>query len=184
MFEAWDTTSGFGDVSLTPTQQQIAARIVAVGQQRGASAKQIQAALSAGWVESRFRNLSYGDRDSLGVFQQRPSQGWGSAADIQTLDYAINAFYDGADKVNDSSMDFGQLAQAVQRSGFPARYGQAGSIVDQILGAIGITLPASSGGDSGASEVITTTEGIDLFSGGGVALPVIAIALVAWLLLR
>jgi len=155
----FNETSYFGDwgmglgatPALTPSQQQIASRIAEVGQQRGASQKQIQAALATGWVESRYRNLAYGDRDSLGVFQQRPSQGWGSPSEVQNLDYAINAFYDAASKVNDKNMTFGQLAQAVQRSAFPARYDQAGSIVAQILSLFGGGSSSSSSSPAGGA---------------------------------
>ncbi len=151
--------SGLGATPLSPSQQQIAQRIAEVGQARGASQKQIQAALATGWVESRYRNLAYGDRDSLGVFQQRPSQGWGSPSEVQNLDYAINAFYDAASKVNDKNMTFGQLAQAVQRSAFPARYDQAGSIVDQILSLFGSS--SGGGGNITASSPDATTEILD-----------------------
>ncbi len=153
--------------ALSPSQQQIASRIAEVGQQRGASQKQIQAALATGWVESRYRNLSYGDRDSLGVFQQRPSQGWGSPSEVQNLDYAINAFYDAASKVNDSNMTFGQLAQAVQRSAFPARYDQAGSIVDSILSLFRGASSSSGGGDvtTSSPDVETTILATPFLSG-------------------
>src|SRR3712207_3574887 len=73
--------------------------------------------------ESRLRNLDYGDRDSLGLFQQRPSQGWGTPGQVQDPVYAAGTFYDHL--VTVPGWDSGRLtdvAQAVQRSGFPEAY--------------------------------------------------------------
>lgn len=186
MFNETSYFFGLGDTALSPSQQQIAQRIAEVGQQRGASQKQIQAALATGWVESRYRNLASGDRDSLGVFQQRPSQGWGSPSQVQNLDYAINAFYDAASKVNDSNMTFGQLAQAVQRSAFPARYDQAGSIVDQILSLFGSGGSSAGGGGSATASPNVVTEILDTPFLSGVPTWALAGAglLVAWLLFK
>lgn len=72
-------------------------------------------------------NLDCGDRDSLGVFQQRPSQGWGTPEECMDPVHAANAFLDQA-IVNDRrnpSYTAGQLAQSVQRSAFPDRYDQS-----------------------------------------------------------
>lgn len=118
---------------MTSDQLQIAQLIVSIGQARGENSKTILAALEAGWVESNFRNLNYGDRDSLGVMQQRPSQGWGTTAQLLDPNYAINAFYDAADRVNAASLSAGQLAQKVQRSAYPARYDAAESTVSSLL---------------------------------------------------
>ena len=85
------------------------------------------AGFEAGWVESHMNNLPCGDRDSLGVFQQRPSAGWGTPEQIMDPVYATNAFLDQAipNDQNDPSMTAGQLAQSVQRSAFPDRYDQS-----------------------------------------------------------
>nr|WP_238590018.1 hypothetical protein [Pseudonocardia sp. AL041005-10] len=80
--------------------------------------------VATGIVESGLRNLNYGDRDSLGVFQQRPSQGWGSPAQIMNVRYAADKFFNGLIGFNWRAMDPGAAAQKVQRSAFPARYGQ------------------------------------------------------------
>lgn len=74
-------------------------------------------------VESGVHNLNYGDRDSLGVFQQRPSQGWGSPAQVTNVDYAATQFITRAIRAN-GGQSAGQLAQDVQRSAFPDRYDQ------------------------------------------------------------
>ncbi len=70
------------------------------------------------------RNLDHGDRDSLGLFQQRPSQGWGTPEQVQDPVYATNAFYDALVKVEGyRDLPVTDAAQRVQRSGFPLAYG-------------------------------------------------------------
>src|SRR5680860_1243466 len=65
--------------------------IVAVGQQRGVHARGLVVALMPAMQESTLRNLPYGDRDSLGLFQQRPSSGWGTAMQVMEPPYAASA---------------------------------------------------------------------------------------------
>jgi hypothetical protein len=73
--------------------------------------------------ESWLRNLDYGDLDSLGLFQQRPSQGWGTPDEIMDPWYASGAFYAALVKVPDwQTGDINDVAQAVQRSGVPDGY--------------------------------------------------------------
>jgi hypothetical protein len=98
-----------------------------VATQRGVNDKVMLAAFETGWVESHMNNLNCGDRDSLGVFQQRPSAGWGTPEQIMDVTYATNAFLDQAipNDQEDPSMTAGQLAQSVQRSAFPDRYDQS-----------------------------------------------------------
>ena len=80
-------------------------------------------ALATALQESKLRNLNYGDADSLGLFQQRPSQGWGTAAQIMTPTYAAGKFYDALVKVpNWQTIPLTQAADAVQRSAFPDAY--------------------------------------------------------------
>lgn len=80
-------------------------------------------ALATALQESGLRNLTYGDRDSLGLFQQRPSQGWGTANQILDPVHASTKFYEGLKKVSGwQSLSITQAAQAVQRSGFPEAY--------------------------------------------------------------
>lgn len=80
-------------------------------------------ALATALQESRLRNLTYGDRDSLGLFQQRPSQGWGTANQILDPVHASTTFYEGLKKVSGwQSLSIAQAAQAVQRSGYPDAY--------------------------------------------------------------
>ncbi|QHC21442.1 C40 family peptidase [Streptomyces sp. GS7] len=80
-------------------------------------------ALATALQESGLRNLTYGDRDSLGLFQQRPSQGWGTANEILDPVHASTKFYEALEKVSGwQSLSLTQAAQAVQGSGFPEAY--------------------------------------------------------------
>ena len=67
-------------VELTTEQGENAALIAAIGVSRGLPARAVSIALATAYQESKIRNLTHGDRDSLGLFQQRPSQGWGTTA--------------------------------------------------------------------------------------------------------
>jgi len=109
--------------SMTPEQAGNAAIIVGEAIRRGLPPRAATIALVAAWQESGLRNLDYGDRDSLGLFQQRPSQGWGSEEEIMNPWYASGKFYKTLVKVHDwQSQDINDAAQAVQRSGFPNAY--------------------------------------------------------------
>lgn len=80
-------------------------------------------AIATAMQESSLNNLNYGDRDSLGLFQQRPSQGWGTAAQITDPVYAATKFYDALVKVkNWQGIPLTQAAQDVQRSAYPDAY--------------------------------------------------------------
>ena len=73
--------------------------------------------------ESKLRNIDYGDRDSLGLFQQRPSQGWGTPKQIQDPVYASNAFFDVLVKIDGyQNLPITAVAQKVQTSAFPSAY--------------------------------------------------------------
>lgn len=106
---------------------------------------------SRGWViaisvalqESGLRNLDYGDRDSLGLMQQRPSAGWGSPDQVQDPTYAARAFYGGPSSPTDSSglqsvwewqrMPLWEAAQTVQRSAFPMAYAQYEALATELV---------------------------------------------------
>lgn len=108
---------------LTGEQRQTVSLIVSVGKQRNLSPRAWQVAIQAGMTESGLRNLTYGDADSLGIFQMRPSMGWGSVAQLQDPVYEINKFYDVLLAVPDWDENRpGTAAQAVERSAFPDRY--------------------------------------------------------------
>lgn len=113
-----------------------AARIVSVGRQLGMSDRAIVIALATAMQESGLHNLTGGDRDSVGLFQQRPSQGWGSAERLLDPTYAITAYFLGVqgadgkralglmDIPNWSNMQLTDAAQSVQLSAAPLAYGQ------------------------------------------------------------
>ncbi|HET8562190.1 MAG TPA: hypothetical protein VFL69_16850 [Marmoricola sp.] len=110
-------------VDLATDQAENATLIAAIGVRRGLPARAVSIALATAFQESKIRNLSGGDRDSIGIFQQRPSQGWGTRAQLRNRSYAINAFYDALQKVHGyESMRITDAAQEVQRSGFPDAY--------------------------------------------------------------
>jgi hypothetical protein len=110
-------------VDLTLEQAENAALITALSIQRGLPARAASIALATAYQESKIVNVEHGDRDSLGLFQQRPSQGWGSRDEILDPVHATNAFYDALVKVDGyESMEITRAAQAVQRSAFPDAY--------------------------------------------------------------
>jgi hypothetical protein len=108
------------DLAVTTTVHQ-------VGTSMGASEKVMLAGFEAGWVESHMNNLPCGDQDSLGVFQQRPSQGWGTPEQIMDVTYAATQFFTQAIHNEPLYPDYtaGLLAQSVQRSCCPERYDQS-----------------------------------------------------------
>ena len=80
-------------------------------------------AIATAYQETGIRNLDYGDRDSVGLFQQRPSQGWGTKQQLMDPDYAAGKFYDALVKIeNWETADINDVAQQVQRSGYPEAY--------------------------------------------------------------
>ncbi|MDX6302889.1 MAG: hypothetical protein QOF53_4103 [Nocardioidaceae bacterium] len=110
-------------VDLSTEQAENATTISSVAVRRGLPARAASIALATAFQESKLRNLAHGDRDSVGLFQQRPSQGWGTAAQIRDPYYATNKFYDALQKVAGyQQMRITEAAQRVQRSGFPEAY--------------------------------------------------------------
>ncbi|GAA1972639.1 hypothetical protein GCM10009718_05660 [Isoptericola halotolerans] len=113
------------DWYLTTVQSQNAALIVGTSIQRDLPARAATIGVATALQESSLVNIDYGDRDSLGLFQQRPSQGWGTPAEIMDPVYSTNAFYDGLVEVDGwQDMEVTVAAQAVQRSAFPEAYAQ------------------------------------------------------------
>ncbi|MZF52894.1 hypothetical protein GTX53_03360 [Streptomyces sp. SID5594] len=100
-----------------------AATISAVGTTRGMPERAVTIAIATAIQESTLRNIDYGDRDSVGLFQQRPSQGWGTVAEIMDPVYSAGEFYDHLAEVPGySRLPLTVAAQRVQRSGFPQAY--------------------------------------------------------------
>lgn len=110
-------------VDIDLEQAENAALITAIASERGLPARAASIALATAFQESKLYNIDYGDRDSVGLFQQRPSQGWGSVEELLDPAYATNAFYDALVKVDGyREMDITVAAQEVQRSAFPDAY--------------------------------------------------------------
>lgn len=113
---AGDMFGGGEGSGLDSEQLQYARQIASVGKARGMGDDAIQIALMTALTESGLRNLNHGDRDSVGLFQQRTSQGWGSVQQIMDPNYSANKFYDSLAKTNYKGMTPWQAAQSVQRS--------------------------------------------------------------------
>ncbi len=110
-------------VSLSTSQAQNASVIAAVAARRGLPARAVSIALTTAYQESRLENVAYGDSDSLGLFQQRPSQGWGTPKQVMDPRYSTNAFYDALVKIPGyETMNITKAAQEVQRSAYPSAY--------------------------------------------------------------
>ncbi len=164
---------GTATFELATDQAANAALITSVAVRRGLPPRAATIALATAMQESRLRNIDYGDQagpDSRGLFQQRPSQGWGTEAQVMDPVHASNAFYNGLVKVPDyQSMEITEAAQTVQRSAFPRAYAQheamgrayASSLTGQSAAALDCTLrTADIAGDPDAvMSAITTAFG-------------------------
>lgn len=110
---------------LSAAQADNAALISVTAMHRGMPARAATIGLATALQESKLINIDYGDRDSVGLFQQRPSQGWGTVEQIMDPVYSTGKFYDGLDGVAGyTEMPVTEAAQAVQRSAFPEAYAQ------------------------------------------------------------
>ena len=109
--------------SITPAQAQNATIIAAVALRKGMLDHAVTVALATSLQETQLRNLPYGDLDSVGLFQQRPSQGWGTRAQIMVPNYAASAFYDHLAQVAGwQTMAVTEVAQSIQQSATPDAY--------------------------------------------------------------
>ena len=149
----YSTTGGDGYGGGGNSEQLSNARLIAsIAKSRGLGDNEIRIAIMTGLAESELKNINHGDRDSLGIFQQRPSQGWGSAQQVTNPSYAIGKFFDSLQGINYNALDPWQAAQSVQRSAFAdgsnyqARLGQANDLLAQIKN------PKSSGGSANIAD--------------------------------
>jgi len=148
----------------TEEQLRNARVIYEVGTSLGASLRDIQIALSAAIVESGLRNLDDGDRDSIGMFQQRDA--WGSREDRLNPYASARMFFLGGhagqrgllDFASRDQMSIGEAAQSVQVSAFPDRYGEHAAEAGQILGGIDTKAPGTLGAVPGLAETVTTHD--------------------------
>jgi hypothetical protein len=119
------TASGSAPVKLTADQAVNATTIAAVGRRLGLPDHAVTVALAAALQESGLHNLDHGDLDSIGLFQQRPSQGWGTPAQIMSPRFSSAAFYQRLAQLPDwQTMSVTEAAQAVQHSAAPNAYAQ------------------------------------------------------------
>jgi hypothetical protein len=125
------------ELALDDEQVANAATIAQVGVELDLPDRAIVVALATAMQESKLRNLDYGDRDSLGLFQQRPSQGWGSPEQVRDPVYAARAFYGTLREVDDwQDLRVTDAAQRVQRSAFPEAYEQWADDADTLATAL------------------------------------------------
>lgn len=121
-------------LELDAEQSENARTIIRIGRELGVPDRGIAIALGTAMQESWLRNLDWGDRDSQGLFQQRPSTGWGSIEEVRDAERATRAFFGGPGDPNGTrtrglldiagweSMSYADAAQAVQISAYPDRY--------------------------------------------------------------
>jgi len=111
--------------TVDPDQAYYAALISAVSLKRDLPPRAASIALATAFQESGLRNLDYGHADSIGLFQQRPSKGWGTIDQIMDPWYSTARFYEALVRVPDwKTGDINDVAQAVQRSAYPDAYRQ------------------------------------------------------------
>jgi hypothetical protein len=154
-----------------PDQASNAAAITAIAVQRGLPPRAATIAIATAMQESKVRNVRFGDRDSLGLFQQRPSQGWGTAEQILNPEYSTNKFYDALVQVDGyTDMGIAEAAQAVQRSAAGEAYAQhesqarvtASVLSGQTAAGIGCALddPATAGDPEEVAALLEKDFGI------------------------
>lgn len=128
------TQSGITAAALSDEQRRNAAVIVATARDMGAPPRASLVALATAMQESTLHDLDHGDRDSLGLFQQRPSQGWGTPAQVTDPVYATRQFVDHLLAIPGwQSLPVTDAAQDVQRSAFPDAYAKWESLAAQLL---------------------------------------------------
>ena len=128
-------TAGNGDaaVALDPQQAQIAATIAGVAYHRGMPSRAVTVAYATAMQETHLHDPNYGDRDSVGVFQQRPSEGWGPPAKLINPVYASTRFFQALAEVHGyQKMPVYKAAQAVQHSADGSAYQQYQTLASQL----------------------------------------------------
>jgi hypothetical protein len=142
------------------SQLRNAATITNVARTRSLSPRASVIAVAVAMQESSLNNLDTGNLDSVGLFQQRPSQGWGTVAQLTDPVYASNKFYDALVKVPDwQTGALSTVAQAVQRSGFPYAYAKweraAGAVVSMTWGMSAVTSISTGCASTGANDPVS-----------------------------
>lgn len=163
----------YAGVNLTASQAGIAAQIYNTAKGRGLSDQAAVIAISTAMQESSLSNINFGDRDSLGVFQQRPSQGWGTAAQVTDVNYATNAFLNALVRVpNYQTLSVTQAAQAVQRSATPGAYARWEALARAAVASLNGAATPILGSDAPGGAATGTNPGAA--AGAGVAAGAVA----------
>ncbi|HJQ04535.1 MAG TPA: hypothetical protein VJ872_03785 [Nocardioides sp.] len=152
-------------VEIDRDQAENATLIASVAIRRGLPARATSIALATAMQESKLRNLTAGDRDSVGLFQQRPSQGWGTRAQLMDRVYATNAFFDALVKVNGyESMEITVAAQKVQRSAYPSAYAaheeDARALASALTGYSPAAFSCDLSGGAPSTDSVQTSSGL------------------------
>lgn len=144
-----NTTTDASTTMLDAEQIANARIIIGVGRELGVPDRGIAIALGTAMQESWLRNLDWGDRDSLGLFQQRPSTGWGTPEQVRDAVHAARTFYGGPSDPNGyltrglldvqgwQELSFANAAQSVQVSAYPDRYARWEQPASAWLAALG-----------------------------------------------
>ncbi|MGB9034032.1 MAG: hypothetical protein WCC45_05890 [Paeniglutamicibacter sp.] len=173
--------------TLSPDQASNAALIAAVATRRGMPTRAATIGIATSLQESKLTNIDYGDNagpDSRGLFQQRPSMGWGTEAQVMDPLYAANRFFQELETFDYASMSLTDAAQRVQRSAFPLAYApheeKAAAFASALTGASPSTLnctlrPAEGAGsakDLAADLKAATGQAAQVLGGNRVRIPV------------
>ena len=135
--------TGLAAIPLGTDQAGIAATIAGVAARHRLPRRAVTVALAAALQESQLQNLDYGDRDSVGVFQQRPSQGWGTTAELEDPVYATTKFFAALARVpRYTKLPVDQAAQDVQHSADGDAYEQWAEVATLLAGYFTGTSPA------------------------------------------
>jgi hypothetical protein len=171
------TVKADGEVTLDAVQMANAATISAVGVRRGMPERAVVIALATAFQESKLENLDTGDRDSVGLFQQRPSQGWGTVEKIKDPRYSAGRFYSALKKIKGwEKMRVTDAAQKVQRSAYPNAYEKwadesavlARALTGKATGAVACTVTGAPA-LRGAAAAAALMQGLKLDWGKGLA---------------
>jgi hypothetical protein len=150
--------AGRAAVALDPEQAQLAATIAGVAHRRDMPSRAVTVAYAAAMQETHLHNLDSGDRDSVGVFQQRPSEGWGPASKLINPVYASTKFFQALARVHGyRRLPVYQAAQAVQHSADGYAYAQYQPMAVKLAAAFTGTSPRAvwcwpPGGTAGTAQ--------------------------------
>jgi hypothetical protein len=159
--ESCKAVSGQTAAAVDTEQAVNATTIAAIGKRLGLPDHGVTVALAAALQESDLRNLPAGDRDSLGLFQQRPSQGWGSSTEIMNPTYAATAFYRHLRQVPGwDTLPVAEAAQAVQHSAQPDAYARFEQTARTLASALTGELPAAFSCQYGGSRPAASSAGM------------------------